>query len=114
MSPKSLSDEDKVAILQCMKAIAESQLIEDWELQTRLGLNREDLRAVISRWPNIDDSVTNSDAFLAINNCMNEICNGVYVPPEEWNKWFTMTKSEILKSYHKWARQRGNNSTGLR
>ena len=114
MSLMNLPDEDKEAVLQCMRAIAESQLIEDWEIHTRLGLNRETLRAVVSRWPNIDDSVVDSDAYLAINNCMNEICHGVHIPTEEWDKWFTMTRAQILDSYRKWSGRRGEYFSGLR
>lgn len=114
MGLNGLSDEDKVAILQCMRAIAESQLIEDWEIHSRLGMKRETLRAVVSCWPNIDDSIVDSDAFLAINNCLNEICHGVYISPEEWDKWFTLTRSQIFDSYRKWLDRRGESHSGIR
>jgi hypothetical protein len=114
MSLKSLSEEDKAAVLQCMTAIVGSQLIEDWETHPRLGLTRERLRKVISRWPQIDDSVIDSDAFLAIDNCMNEICSGVQIPPGPWDKRFKMTRSQVLDSYRKWSIRTANYSSGIR
>lgn len=114
MSLKSLSDEDKAAVLQCMTALVGTQLIEDWEMHTRLGLTRERRRKVISRWPQIDDFVIDSDAFLAINNCMNEICSGVQIPPGQWDKWFTMKRLQVLDRYRKWSIRTANYSSGIR
>src|SRR5882762_5924112 len=73
--------ERKAIVLQCMKAIADGPEIEDWEFHTRLGIVRPTLRRVISLWPGIDDGSDDSDEFLAINNCLNEICHGVDIPP---------------------------------
>lgn len=114
MSVWSLPEQDQSALLQCMTAIAENQWIEDWEFDARLGLNRKALQAVISCWPDIDDSSAESDGFLAINNCMNEICHGLRISPGEWDRWFTMSKSQIEDSYRTWSRLRGRSSTGLR
>jgi hypothetical protein len=114
MPIKDLSEDEKAVVLQCLRAIAESELIDDWEMQTRLGVTRKTLREVISSWPNIDDTAVDSAESLAINNCMNEICHGVRVPPDEWKQWFTVTKAQILNAYRKWARHRGYRSTGIR
>src|SRR5271166_5204687 len=100
---KSLSDEEKAVVLLCLTAIAESQLIEDWEMHTRLGLKRETLRAIIAQWPNIDDSDPDSNEYLAVNNCMNEISNGIHIQQDEWDKLFTMTRSQVLDIYCKWS-----------
>jgi hypothetical protein len=97
-----------------MKAIADSPEIEDWEFQTRLGIVRPSLRRIISLWPAIDDSSDNSDELLAINNCLNEVCNGVEIPDTEWRKWFAQPKGEIMKTYNKWLRLRGRSSESIR
>jgi|ERR1700681_4351776 hypothetical protein len=110
MSFNGLSDRDGEAVLQCIRAIAEGQLIEDWEIQARIGLDRKTLRMIISEWPNVDDSVVNSHVYLAVNNCMNEICHGVQIPQEDWEKWFTVTRSQVLESYLKWSDRRGHES----
>jgi len=81
MAFKELSPSEKAIVLQCMKAIADGPEIEDWEFHTRLGIVRPTLRRVISLWPEIDDGSDDSDEFLAINNCLNEICHGVDIPP---------------------------------
>lgn len=111
---EKLSDLQRAAVLQCVRAIAESQLIEDWEIRTRLGISRETLSEILARWPNIDDTDDGSEEFLAINNCMNEVCHGVRISTEEWDRWFTVTRSQVLDSYRTWLTLRGNFSSGIR
>jgi hypothetical protein len=114
MAFKELSSSEKEMELQCMKAIAEGSEIEDWEFHTRLGIVRSTLRKIINSWPEIDDSSNHSDECLAINNCMNEICNGIHIPSTEWRKHFTQSRDEIRHTYHKWLRLGGHSSAGMR
>jgi hypothetical protein len=92
MAFKELSPSEKEIALQCMKAIADGHEIEDREFQTRLGIARPTLKRVISLWPQIDDSSDDSVEFLAINNCLNELCRGVDIPATEWGKRFAQPK----------------------
>jgi hypothetical protein len=114
MAFAELSPSEQQIVLQCMKAIADGPEIEDWEFQTRLGIVRPSLRRIISLWPAIDDSSDNSDEFLAINNCLNEVCHGLKLPDTEWRKWFAQPKDEIIKTYNKWLRLRGCSPGGIR
>ncbi len=85
-----------------MKAIVEGDVIEDWEFRTRLGVTRSVVKRIISQWPDINDRVEGSDEFLAINNCMNEVCHGIRMTPEEWTQRFTEPKDTILRTYENW------------
>ncbi len=107
MAFKELSAAAKETVLQCMKAIADGPEIEDWEFHARLGIVRATPRRIISSWPEIDDSSDNSDEFLAINNCLNEICSGVSIPTIDWRKWFGQPKDEITRTYQKWLKLEG-------
>ena len=100
-----LTAKEQGVVLQCMKATAAH--IEDWEKHTRLGLKPKELQSVIAKWPHIDDSKEDSDGFLAINNCLNEVCHGFRVAPEDWNRWFDLPEPEIKDVYQKWLRLRG-------
>ena len=114
MAFAELSPSEQQIVLEFMKAIADGPEIEDWEFHTRLRIVRPSLRRIISLWPAIDDSSDNSDEFLAINNCLNEVCHGVKMPDAEWQKWFAQPKDEIVKTYHKWLRLRERSSGGIR
>jgi len=50
--------------------------------------------------PDMIDHTRNG--FLAINNCLNEVCHGFRLTPEEWNRWFDAPISEIEATYRKW------------
>lgn len=114
MAFKDLTVREKRTVLQCMQAIADGPHLDDRELQTRLGIDRLTLKRVILRWPDIDDGADDSDEFLAINNCLNEACNGLKVSPTEWPKWFEQSVEEIRRTYDKWLKLRGASSGGVR
>ena len=105
MSIESLSAKQQDIVLRCMKATAAH--VDDWEKHSRLGLEADDLQKVIIRWPNIDDRDDDGDDFLAINNCMNEVCHGFSIQPAEWSTWFNTPMSEIESTYRTWLALRG-------
>jgi hypothetical protein len=113
MALKDLSSPEQLVVLQCMKAIADSDAIGDREFQTRLGIDRSVLREIISSWPEIDDSPENSDRFLAVNNCLNEVCHGVHWAESEWPGWFTAPKDMVKRTYRNWLRLAGRSSGGI-
>lgn len=94
-----------------MQAVA--AFIEDWEKHPRLGLTAEGLHAIIEQWPDIADYDEDSDGFLAINNCLNEVCNGFEVPRSEWSLWFDCSIDEVRATYQAWLMLRGT-SGGVR
>lgn len=88
-----------------MKAILNGRFLED-EFQTRIGVEKHELQKVIDDFPQIDDSEKDTVETLAINNCLNEVCNGLDLSEQEWEKCFSVGKSEIIKAYANWAKIR--------
>jgi hypothetical protein len=105
MAFESLTSKEQEIVLRCLKAT--TGYIDDCEKHSRLGLEPDELQGVIERWPHIDDSTDGSNGFLAINNCLNEVCHGFRIHPDDWNNWFDVTESEIKVVYEKWLRLRG-------
>lgn len=105
MAFKKLSVEEQRIVLACMKATAAH--IEDWEKHSRLGLEPSELKQVIAKWPNIDDSDKNGSGFRAINNCLNEVCHGFRISPEDWSKWFDTPTAVVEATYQKWLNFKG-------
>lgn len=99
--------------MQCLKAISEGNFLED-EFQTRLGIEKEDLRKLIDSYPEIDDSDNDSNECLAVNNCLNEVCHGLQFSETEWKKWFSVSREEIAETFKDWAELRGRNYTEIR
>jgi hypothetical protein len=113
MSIKNLSDDDQKIILQCMKCVYGGSYIDDLEFHTRLGINRIELKQLIDEWPEIDDSHNGSSAQLAVNNCLNEVCNGIRFNNEDWSIWFKANREEIYDVYKCWAESVGLKRTGI-
>ncbi|MCI0616023.1 hypothetical protein L0244_23820 [bacterium] len=107
MSIKNLSNEDQTIILECMKCILEGPYISDVELPTRLGINRSELKKITECWPDIDDFRSDSSAYLAVNNCLNEVCHGISFSNDDWSVWFKTTRSEVRNIYNRWAKSVG-------
>lgn len=100
MGFERLSAREQDIVLRCMKAVAVH--IDDWEKHARLGLEADELQKEIARWPNIDYAVDNG--FLAINNCLNEICYGLRLSSKEWRRWCDAPIDEIELTYRKWLK----------
>jgi len=105
MAIEALSVEEQGTVLSCMRATA--AYLDDREFHTRLGFEIEDLRRLIDQWPNIDDRNENSVGFLAINNCLNEVCHGFEIPPSEWSNWFNVPMATVKDTYQNWLAIKG-------
>jgi hypothetical protein len=108
-----LNECEKQVVLDCMTAILKSGELE-FEFQTRLGIDEEELKKVIAKFPDIDDSIEDSNETLAINNCLNEICHGIKFTKDKWEKYFYYDIDKIREVYKKWAKLRGWTRTGVK
>jgi hypothetical protein len=111
MAFEQLNPKEHEIVLRCMKAV--QAFVDDWEKHSRLGLEPAELQHVIDRYPYIDDSAQNGDDFLAINNCLNEVCHGFQIAPDDWSNWFDTPMSEIQNTYGRWLELRGTDG-GIR
>ena len=114
MALRELTQKEQDLVLQSLRMIEHCHEIQDREFHTRLGITRPALRRVISQWPEIDNGMQGSDEFLAINNCMNEVCNGIRLTPQEWAVWFTESRDVVRQAYENWLRLRGHTTGGIR
>ena len=105
MAFEQLNPREQDIVLRSMKAV--DRFIGDHEKHARLGLEPPELRAIIARWPLIDDSDDCKDGFLAINNCLNEVCHGFRIAPDEWSSWFNTPMSEVRTTYRTWLKLKG-------
>jgi hypothetical protein len=85
-----------------------------FDFETRLGLEEEEMTELLRVWPNVDDTVDDSTACLAINNSLNDLLHGVGISEEESLRLLGVGRDEAYRVYRKWAETRGWNSTGVR
>ena len=114
MALMDLPEADREVVWQCLRAIVQGEFIADVEFHARLGLSRAQIRALLASWPRINDRDDDSDACLALNNSMNEVCHGAAIKPREWQTWFTVPNDEVKAVFERWARSRGWSVNGVR
>jgi hypothetical protein len=68
-----------------MNAILRGRFLEG-EFQTRLGIEPKELEEIAGAYPNIGDSDDDSNAAIAINNCLNEVCHGISFTDRDWSQ----------------------------
>jgi hypothetical protein len=114
MAFELLTKRQQEIIRECMVALAEGNYLDDWDFPIRTGITRDELRASISVWPNLDDAKPGSKHTLAINNSLNEVLHGVHIVPKDWARLFTCSETEMSEAYKSWARIMGYTGTGIR
>ncbi len=105
MAFQKLSAKEQKLVLQCIRATAAH--VAESELHARVGLEPEELQQVITEWPNIDDADEGGDGFLAINNCLNEVCHGFKIASSDWANWFDSPEADVKAVYQRWLALRG-------
>lgn len=108
MAFERLGSEERDIVLRCMRLILlEPSYIDDFEFHARLGLDRADLETVIAAGENLDDRRDDSDACLAVNNCLNEVCHGVRIEKEDWDRYIGIPMEAVRIVFEKWRGLKG-------
>ncbi|MBN2383374.1 hypothetical protein JXQ70_10875 [bacterium] len=112
MALKDLSESDQEIIFRCVGDILRGGFdLEDAEVL--LGVTPDVLRAIEATWPP-DDSQQDGEAFLAINNVLNETCEGLDALSPEVLPRIGVTREHVRAVYHRWARSHGLSWVGIR
>ena len=107
MSLKDLSSSERDTALQCMRYVLESDCFEGDEFHTRLGLTQAELAMVISKWPLLNDEERENPDNMAVNNCFNEVCNGISLSNQEREKWFSVSIATVCETFAHWRQTVG-------
>ena len=97
---RTLTDSERELVRQCLEAAAYGPFFADGEFHTLFGLEREEVVAVLSRWPDIDDS--DEVARLAVNNSMNNLVGYPHRCEREWPEFIAEPRTEVLRVLRKW------------
>src|SRR6185436_13318944 len=98
----ALNEKERDTIRQCLVAILDGPFIDGGEFHTRLGVDRPTLNAILAAQLSLDYESKDLTVQLVLNNCMNEIVNGLSISPAQWNRWFVVPRQEIQSTFLKW------------
>lgn len=113
MSLFDLSDAEREIVRECLRAAVEGPFFPDWEFQTLFGLERREVRTILSLWPELDE--TDKSVPIAINNSFNNLLGyPAHNRDEEWPKFISVTKEEVARIFDKWRSRNPRASNGPR
>ena len=113
MTIESLTFETQTVIRRVLAFVSTTRQLDDDDFETRLGVDRGVLAAILMRWPAVDDRHDDSPSAVAINNALNEVANGLDLSAEEWLQ-LGATREQVQSAYVEWVTSPGWQSTGLR
>jgi hypothetical protein len=96
-----LTATEQKMVREALHAMAYGPFIADWELPLRCSGDRPGYQAILSRWPDLDDS-NRSDVFYAINGALSECCHAYEMEVAPWEEWFTVPRDELLTTFERW------------
>lgn len=101
MSLADLSDAERRVVRECLRAAVEGLFFPDKEFHTLFGLERGEVRRILSLWPALDEA--DESVVIAINNSLNNLLgypatNG----NEEWPKFISVARGEVARIFDKW------------
>lgn len=101
MPLSQLTDEEKSVVFECLKCVATGKVIlHDWEFQTIMGIEAQELLAIVKKISDIDDS--DETANLAINNSINNLLGYPHGKHSKWNEFISVPESEVARVFAKW------------
>ena len=83
-----------------------NRAIGNSEFQTRIGMDRHEIRILLDNWDELDDG-PNSLFASAINNCSNELLCGIHFTNEQWKKWMKCEPQELIQALNDYRKSQG-------
>ena len=102
MAFEKLQQNERGIVFRCMQIILDNNILDNEEFQPRLGINKQELFDVVNAWPQLNDNDPNSDTYLAINNCLNEVCYSINIDDNNLEKQFGVSRKDVEQVYNKW------------
>jgi len=97
----NLDEKELDVIRECLRATVEGPFYPDWEFGTIFGLQREDVKRILSAWPEINEA----DHYVvrAINNSLNNILGYPARNKREiWPQFISATPAAVVRVFDKW------------
>lgn len=95
-----LNPEEREVVKSCLRAAAEGPFFPDWEFATLFGVKRDEVKAILARWPDLDDS--DETVACAINGSFNNLLGYPHRCEDIWAQFIPVTEQQLALIYSKW------------
>ncbi len=72
---------DQNVVKACLRAAVDGPFFPDWEFATLFGLQRDEVRQVLSSWP---EGIDSHVQLVAVNNALNHLLNDSFRRDDAW------------------------------
>lgn len=100
MPLSNLTAIEQDVIRECLQASVDGPFFPNFEFETIFGLTRDDVQAVLNRWP-LDDK-RDGVAQLAINNALNNLLGYPHGWEDVWPRYISVTPAEVGRIFARW------------
>jgi hypothetical protein len=101
MSLECLTPSEKQIVFECLVAAADGPFFPDWEFPILFGLERDEVRQIITRWPNINES--SEETRVAIHNSMGNLLGYPHHQEAVWSRFISAPENEVGRILDKWS-----------
>lgn len=102
-----MHSEDQRTIRDCLRAAVDGPFFPDWEFQTLIGLERDDVAAVVAEWP---ESSRPDNQALAVNNVLTNLLSYAHgTSRETWHRFIGAAPREVAEVLARWRGEEGQN-----
>jgi hypothetical protein len=95
-----LAPAEREIVFCCLRAAANGPFFDDDEFHSLFGLDRDELRAIVARGPDISD--TDADVSLAINNSFANLLGYPHYEGKALSEMVGVGDDEIQRVFSKW------------
>ena len=100
MALSKLTANEREIVFRCLRAAAEGPFFDDKEFHPIFGLDRDEVRAVISRWSEVNEN--DEDVALAINNSFANLLGFPHHEGKVLREMVGVGDKEIQRVFSKW------------
>jgi hypothetical protein len=94
-----LSERDLGIVAECLRAAVDGPFFPEWEFHALFGLSREEVRSVLSTWPQTSDTEMED---IAVNNALNNLLGYPHDEAEAWRKFISVDSAEVGEVLARW------------
>jgi hypothetical protein len=92
----NIDDRERTTVAECLRAATDGPFFPDWEFQTLFGLERDEVRDVLARWP---DPADPEEQWQAINGAMNLLLGYPHGKDQIWADYISVDRESLDAIY---------------
>jgi hypothetical protein len=95
-----LSQREVAIVRECLVAAIQGPFFPDWEFQTLIGLEREEVQTVLAHWP---ASPQSEAQLIAVTNVLSNLLSYPHGEWDVWSRYISADPQEVATLLERWS-----------